>query len=150
MGEKTATDEAALALRLFRVLARAYLTLLERDRRNVRGYGFNLTEFAVLELLYHKGPHPLQQIGAKILITSGSITYVINKLVRKGLVERTVSPDDGRVFFAAISAKGRAVMDEVFPRQAANIAAMTAGLDDGEKLAAVALLKKLGLAARDG
>lgn len=143
-----ATELDGLELRLFRVLARAHQAIMEQDRRNVRGFGLNLTEFAVLELLYHKGPHPLQQIGDKILITSGSITYVINKLAGKGLVVRKASPDDGRVFFAALSDAGRALMDDVFPVHARNIAAMMGGLDDAEKLAAIALLKKLGLAVR--
>lgn len=143
-----ATEKDELDLRLFRVLARAYLSVMEQDRRNVRGFGFNLTEFAVLELLYHKGPHPLQQIGGKILITSGSITYVINKLAGKGLVVREASPEDGRVFFAALSAKGRALMEEIFPAHAQNIAAMLGGLDDDEKLATITLLKKLGLSVR--
>lgn len=63
----------------------------------------NPTEFAVLELLYHKGQQPLQQIGGKILLASGSITYVVDKLEKKGFLERVACPNDRRVTYAAIT-----------------------------------------------
>ena len=59
-----------------------------KRQRNIRSCGLNTSEFGVLELLYNKGPHPLQQIGGKILVTSGTITYVIDKLAQKGLLIR--------------------------------------------------------------
>lgn len=139
---------ADLDLQLFRVLSRAYLAVADRDRRNIRSYGFNPTEFAVLELLYHKGPHPLQEIGEKILITSGSITYVINKLETKGLVAREASAHDRRVAYAALTPQGRQLIAGLFPRHAENIGHILAGLDAAEKQTAIGLLKKLGFHAR--
>lgn len=75
-------------MRLYIALTRTYKAVPEKDQRNIRGYGLNTSEFGVLELLYNKGPHPLQQIGGKILVTSGTITYVIDKLAQKGLLIR--------------------------------------------------------------
>jgi MarR family 2-MHQ and catechol resistance regulon transcriptional repressor len=139
---------ADLDLQLFRVLARAYQAVADRDRRNIRGYGFNPTEFAVLELLYHKGPHPLQEIGGKILITSGSITYVINKLETKGLVTRQPATHDRRIAYATLTPEGRQLIAGLFPAHAANIGRILAGLDAAEKRTAVDLLKKLGFHAQ--
>ncbi len=45
--------------------------------------GMNPTDFSVLELLFHRGRQPIQLIGKKVLITSSSITYVIDKLEKK-------------------------------------------------------------------
>ena len=42
----------------------------------------------MLELLFHKGDQPLQQIGGKILLASGSMTYVIDKLEKKEYIKR--------------------------------------------------------------
>ena len=53
-------------------------------RADVQRYGLNVTEFAVLELLYSKGEQPIQKIGKRVLIASSSITYVVDKLVEKG------------------------------------------------------------------
>src|SRR5258708_40212975 len=54
------------------------------------------SDFAVLEALLHKGPLPVNEIGKKILLTSGSITVAIDRLETKGLVQRRASGTDRR------------------------------------------------------
>jgi len=137
------------SLELFIVLARAYNWITAHPMRHVREYGMNLTEFGVLDLLYHQGPQPLQRIGVKILISSGNITYVVDKLERKGLLKRNPSDKDRRVIFAEITDRGRAFMDDVFPRHAEVIRYAMSGLNHEEKEMAVRLLKKLGHAAQE-
>src|SRR5690606_40391428 len=66
-------------------------------------YGLNLTEFGVLELLYHKGPQPIQVIGKKVLLASSSITYVIDKLEEKELIVRESCPRDRRVIHVRLT-----------------------------------------------
>src|SRR5699024_12665075 len=73
-------------------------------------------EFAVLELLYHKGPQPIQMIGKKVLLASSSITYVIDKLEEKAYIERAACPNDRRVTHARLTEKGEALMGEIFPQ----------------------------------
>lgn len=65
------------------VLMRASQSVQDVLRKDIKVYGLNTTEFAVLELLYHKGDQPIQHIGKKILLSSGSITYVVDKLEKK-------------------------------------------------------------------
>ncbi|GAB7387830.1 hypothetical protein BSNK01_16670 [Bacillaceae bacterium] len=140
--------EGQLSLQLFVVLSRAYKTVMEHALRDIRRHGLNPTEFAVLELLYHKGPHPLQQIGEKILLASGSITYVIDKLEEKGFLERKPCSHDRRVTYAAITEKGSKRLKEIFPRHTEAIRYALGGLDMREKETALRLLKKLGLEAQ--
>lgn len=142
--DKVSSDQA-LALKLFTVLARAHNTLMELDRRDIRRFGLNQTEFAVLELLYHKGPRPLQQIGEKILITSGSITYVINKLEKKELLKRNPYEEDRRVIYAVLTERGQALMEEIFPQHAETLTEAFRGLTAEEKRLAIELIKKVGL-----
>ena len=82
------------SLKLFIVLSRAYRAVNEHVNKRIQRYGLNPTEFAVLELLYHKGDQPLQQIGGKILLASGSMTYVIDKLEKKKYIESHVQRID--------------------------------------------------------
>lgn len=77
-----------LSLKLFVVLTRAHDAIQKRVEEDIRGYGLNPTEFAVLELIYSKGEQPIQKIGEKVLIASSSITYVVDKLEKKDLLKR--------------------------------------------------------------
>ncbi|WP_274653050.1 MarR family winged helix-turn-helix transcriptional regulator [Paenibacillus humicola] len=136
------------ALQLFVVLSRAYQWVAAHAQKDIKSYGLNPTEFGVLELLYHKGEQPLQQIGEKILMSSGNITYVVDKLEKKGFVRRVACPTDRRVIFAEITAQGRQFLDDVFPQHTDAIRKATEGLTPQERAEAIALLKKLGLAAQ--
>lgn len=131
-------------LKLYITLSRAYRAILAHDERDVRRYGLNLTEFAVLELLYHKGPQPLQRIGERILITTGTITYVIDKLEQKGLLFRNPCEKDRRKFYAVLSEDGKALISKIFPEHAQNLAFALGGLSSEEQDIAINLLKKLG------
>ena len=140
--------ESSRALKLFVVLVKAYQAVQEIDYRDIRSYGFNPTEFAVLDLLYHKGSHPLQQIGEKILITSGSITYVVDKLEKKGFVARQPCEKDRRVIYAVLTESGQEMMNRIFPQHAEVLSQALAGLTADEQESAARLLKKIGLYAQ--
>lgn len=141
--------EKDLSLDLFIVLSRAYKAVAGHSEQDIRRSGLNPTEFGVLELLYHKGPHPLQQIGEKILLASGSITYVVDKLEQKGLLERKTCAEDRRITFASITEQGSQLMNDIFPQHVGAIQAAVAGLSDEEKETAIHLLKKLGKHAQN-
>lgn len=136
-----------VALKLWITLARAYAAVNEHAVNDVRGEGLSIGEFAVLELLYHRGQTLLGEIQKRILVSSGGITFLVDRLVEKGLVERRDCPDDRRARYAALTREGTRVMRKIFPRHAARIAQAMQGLDDREQRDATRLLKQLGLAA---
>lgn len=135
------------ALKLFVVLSRANKVIMEHALRDMRKHGLNPTEFMVLELLYHKGPTPLQQIGGKILLASGSMTYVIDRLVQKGYLVRKPCEKDRRVIYADLTEKGKELFDQIFPLHEEVIYEALSGLNEEEKDQVITLLKKLGLEA---
>lgn len=139
--------EPELSLKLFVVLARACKVVMEHAQRDMRRHGLNPTEFAVLELLYSKGPHPLQKIGDKILLASGSITYVVDRLGEKGFLLRKPCERDRRVIYAEITEKGRALFDSIFPEHIAAIQHAVDGINEEEKALVLELLKKMGVEA---
>ncbi|KAF0995896.1 MarR family transcriptional regulator [Geobacillus thermoleovorans] len=141
-------QELQQSLKLFIVLSRAYRSVSDQVNKSIQSFGVNPTEFAVLELLYHKGDQPLQQIGEKILLASGSITYVIDKLENKGLIIRRACERDRRVTYASITDSGRQFIQRVFPEHAETIHETVAALTPEEKEQAIVLLKKLGYGAK--
>jgi MarR family transcriptional regulator, 2-MHQ and catechol-resistance regulon repressor len=149
MSEENTVNETDLSLKLFIVLSRANRAVVDRVTEDIRSHGLNPTEFAVLELLYHKGDQPIQHIGKKVLLASGSITYVVDKLEGKKLLERKPCPTDRRVTFAVITEKGKELMAGIFPKHEKAIQEIFKGLDSAEKEILTALLKKLGFYAKD-
>ncbi|WP_409253502.1 MarR family winged helix-turn-helix transcriptional regulator [Bacillus sp. SCS-153A] len=137
------------SLKLFIVLSRAYKAINEDVQVFIQNNGLNMTEFAVLELLYHKGDQPLQQIGGKILLASGSITYVVDKLEKKGLIRRVACPTDRRVTYAQITEEGKEFIGELFPRHEKQIHKLMSVLGSEEKETAIELLKRVGLSIKD-
>jgi len=135
------------SLRLFRVLHRAFRSVSEHSTRHIKKLGMNPTEFAVLELLYHRGPIPLQQIGSRLLLLSGGVTYTVDKLERAGYVRRRSCAEDRRVTYAEVTEQGRKFMEDVFPEHAEEIHRGLSGLNEEEKERTIELLKKLGLEA---
>lgn len=135
-------------LKAFTVLLRSAQSVQEATKKDIMKYGLNQTEFAVLDLLYHKGDQPIQVIGKKILIASSSITYVVDKLEEKGLVCRKACPTDRRVTFAAITEKGKQLMNDIFPQHVEKIEEVFEALSDEEVNTMIECLKKVGLHAQ--
>lgn len=140
--------DSALSLKLFVVLTRALESIEKQISKDIKSHGLNLTEFSVLELLYHKGEQPIQKIGQKILLASSSITYVVDKLEKKRYLERKACPNDRRITYAGITEAGTELMDSVFPKHVEALNEILGGLDSDEKESAINQLKKLGLHAQ--
>lgn len=142
-------SETNRALKLFIVLSRASKVILEEAHKFIEKEGLNSTEFAVLELLYHRGRQSIQHIGNKILLRSGSMTYVIDKLEKRVLVKRVYCKTDKRVTYIEITQTGNELLDAIFPEHAQNIKALMSGLSEAEQVEAIELLRKLGLSVKD-
>ncbi|AZB42539.1 MarR family transcriptional regulator [Bacillus sp. FJAT-42376] len=137
------------SLKLFVVLSRAYRAMNDRMNKHITSFGLNPTEFGVLELLYHKGDQPLQQIGGKILLASGSITYVVDKLEQKGLLARKACDKDRRVTYAHITDEGKALIEDIFPSHQQKIDEIVGILSEEEKSQAIEMIKRIGYHARE-
>lgn len=136
------------ALKLFIVLSRASKVISEEAHKSIEKYGLNPTEFAVLELLYHRGKQPIQKIGQKILLRSGSMTYVVDKLEKRGLLRRVFCEEDKRVTYMSITQEGIDLIDAIFPEHEQNIESIMSGLSIEEQDMAIELVKKLGLSVK--
>jgi len=135
------------SVQLFHVFAKAFKSVSEHFNLSSKTQGFNPTAFAVLEVLYLKGSQPVQQIGSKLLLQSGNVTYVIDKLEQTGLLRRKHCSKDRRVINTELTDEGKAVMDKIYSEHTRAIATAMSGLTEEEKALTMRLLKKLGTTA---
>ena len=137
------------ALKLWVVMARAFAAVERQLEANVGEHDLTIAEFGILEVLHHKGPLLLGEIQKKILVTSGGITYLVDRLEGKGLVRREECPTDRRARYAVLTPAGTRLIARIFPAHAAVIAGALSGLTGREQEEATVLLRKLGLAAAE-
>lgn len=118
------------SLKVFIGLKRANDKLDKIVHKDIKSYGLNVTEFAVLELLYNRGEHTIQQIKKRILIASSSTTYVMSNLEKKGYIKRRSDAKDKRVSYASLTDKGHSFMEDIFPKHAETIASVFSDLSE--------------------
>lgn len=134
-------------LRLFRIWSRASRAIFSNVGRDIESHGLSPDNFMILELLYNKGPQPIQKISERLSIPSGSITYVIDKLEKKGYVKRHQSREDRRTSNAVLTDAGSALFDDIFPKHAAMISRNLSVATPEEKRMLAELLKRIGVHA---
>jgi MarR family 2-MHQ and catechol resistance regulon transcriptional repressor len=103
------------------------------------------SDFAVLEALLHKGPLPVNEIGKKVQLTSGSITVAVDRLETRGLVERRAHVTDRRARIVHLTKPGRKLITRIYADHAVDMERLaSASLNRAERKALISLLKKLG------
>ncbi|AXI07834.1 MarR family transcriptional regulator [Oceanobacillus zhaokaii] len=133
-----------LSLKTFVVLMKAAKSIEELIKKDISSHGMKSSDFAVIEAVYSKGRQTIRQISEAVLINTGSITYVIDKLENNGLVERVDCKEDRRVVYIQITDKGKKLMDEIFPKHQQVIEALFEGVTSEEKEIVLDVLKKVG------
>jgi MarR family 2-MHQ and catechol resistance regulon transcriptional repressor len=143
------TRNRAVSLKLWVVLARAHAAIETHAAAHVARHDLTLTEFGIMEALYHKGPMLLGEVQRRILVSSGGITYLVDRLEKRGLVERRACAEDRRARYAALTEVGEALIEQIFPEHAACIEHALSGLKRKEKQMVVDLLRTLGRTAAE-
>ncbi len=137
-------DDKDVRIKAFTVFMKASQSVEKLIKQDFLKKEINLNEYAVMELLYHRGEMPIQSIGKRVLMGSGSITYVIDKLEKKGFLYRKPCEEDRRKMFACITDAGKEYMDIRVKEQEALITKVFAEWDDEEVGTAIDLLKRVG------
>lgn len=146
---RAGTEAERTALKLWIVLSRAQSAVARHTEADVARHGLTIAEFAILEALYHRGPLLLGDLQRKILVSSGGVTYLVDRLEVKGLVERQECPDDRRARYAALTATGEKLVKRIFPEHAERIVTALSGLTKVQQAQATELLRTLGRAAEE-
>ncbi len=133
-----------LALSTYVKLMRAANSARSYAARSLSGTHLTLTQFAVLEALYHLGPMSLSDIARKVLTTGGNLTMVVGNLEKLGLARRQSRPEDRRVLIVVLTAKGKTLIRDVFPKHAAAIVEFVSILSPEEQERLGDLCRRLG------
>jgi MarR family transcriptional regulator, 2-MHQ and catechol-resistance regulon repressor len=123
---------------------KAYRSLAQLDAGGIASSELGRSDFAVLEILLHKGSLPVNTIGRQVMLTSGSITTAVDRLEEKQLVRRQACPNDRRVTYVTLTTTGRTLIRQVFKIHANRLEIAFEPLSETERSTLATLLKKLG------
>jgi len=146
--EHQGNEKEVLALSTYVKLMRAVESITARIHKHLASAGLTLSQFAVLEALYHLGPLFQREIGQKLLRSSGNITMVVDNLEKRGYVRRERKKEDRRFMMVRLTDGGFELIGKVFPPHAAVIAREMSVLSESEQETLAQLCKKLGLKKR--
>lgn len=139
------TAEETLALDGYIKLSRAHETVTTRINAHLLDYNLTISQFGVLEALYHLGPLQPTQLAEKILKSGGNLTLVITNLVKRELVTRQHREDDRRCIDIRLTQAGQALIETVLPDHVAGVVVTMNVLTKSEQEQLSQLCRKLGL-----
>ena len=139
--------EERRALDAYVKFVRAYDTIDSRLRNALREEGLTVSQLGVLEALMHIGPMVQSELAEKLLTSPSNLTTVLDNLERDGLVRRERSTEDRRQVEVSLTADGRELIEDVFPRHAERITRLFGALDPEDQDRLGSLCRKLGRGA---
>ncbi len=141
-------SKVTLALEAYIKLMRATESVTSRVHEALPE-GLTVTQFAVLETLFHLGPLCQGALAEKLLKSTANLTLVIANLEKAGLIRRQRQPDDLRYITISLTPTGKRLIGGLFPQVAARIADEFSILTEAEKNELCRLTKKLGLQSHE-
>src|ERR1700746_2205092 len=123
---------------------KAFRALAQLDAGSIAASGLGLSDFAVLEVLLHKGSLPVNTIGPIVDLTPGSISIAVDRLFAKGLVTRVESAGDRRVRIVALTPRGKDLIVPAFRKHSAQMKKVFSELSPEELCGLEVALNKVG------
>ena len=139
---------ASRGAHLWLIVWKAFQALREHAEAHIASLGLGFSDFGVLEALLHRGPLPINQIGEKVNLTSGSITAAVDRLESKGLLERRNDAEDRRARIVHLTEAGTRLIECAFADHVAVMERATSALSAEEQEHAIHLIRKLGRGAQ--
>ncbi len=130
------------ALSVYVKLMRATNQATSKIHGHLRDDNLTISQFAVLEALYHLGPLSQSELGEKILKSNANLTTVVDSLEKKTLVVRKREEKDRRRVTVYLTKSGKELIARVFPRHAVAVAKALEVLSDEEKDTLSDILRK--------
>jgi len=138
------TPAEVRALDAFVKLVRAADSVASRIHRHLDVSQLTASQFGVLEAIHHLGPLTQRELAAKLLKSGGNMTLVIDNLEKRQLVKRNRQTDDRRCILVQLTDRGRALIQEVFPRHVAAVVQDMSVLSAAEQEELGRLCRRLG------
>lgn len=143
MEKKYSTDEESkLNLSTLVTFTRAEHTIHEMEYRTIKKWGLTVSQFGVLEALYHLGDLKIGDVMEKMLTTPGNMTVVIKNLEKEGFISTYKNDKDKRSTMITITEKGKEKVKLILPEHIENINYIFKTLTVEEKIVLKEILKK--------
>ncbi len=117
-----------------------------RDRVVLKDLDLQPWGYEVLIALRRQGP-PYQLSPTELrrldLLSSGGMTARLDRLEKRGLVERSLSPDDRRSFIITLTPEGRELADKAITARLAEIERLLGSIEGGAREEIESLLRRL-------
>lgn len=134
------------ALNAYIKLMRAAESMTAKMDRRLKARGLTMSQFGVLEALFHLGPMCQRELGRKLLKSNGNITTVVENLERRELIHRVRGEEDRRFITVHLTTRGATMIERLFPEHLASIVDEMQALSSTDQEALGELCKRLGLA----
>jgi MarR family transcriptional regulator, 2-MHQ and catechol-resistance regulon repressor len=131
------------------ILMKAHQAMQKHAEISISGNDIGFSDFMILEALLHKGPMPVNSIGGKLFLTSGALTAAVDRLEKKGWVERQAHETDRRARVVHLTPEGRKIIETIFSNHQEYLEELINVLTPDEQTTLISLLKKLGKHAGD-
>lgn len=112
--------------------------------KNLEELGMPFSLYPILAHLNEVGRAKTQTLGLAAVITSGTITHSVGKLVKLGYVEKIQDEEDKRIFWVQITDKGRKNFQEVHLKHMMYLDQLLEDFEEEDKLALIEVIKTFG------
>lgn len=143
MAADTQTSPVPRGVHLWLRLWKAAKSVETLARRSIDSTGLCLSDFGILEALLHQGPLPVNVLGRKVLLTSGSVTTAVQRLERAGLVRRSPSPSDRRTRLVHLTPESTEIIRKAFEAHSRDMEQAFSVLSPEERKSLANLLRRL-------
>ncbi len=115
-----------------RELVRAYQSFSADSEAHIRQFDLTPAQFDVISTLGNMNGMSMGEIGEKTLITKGTLTGVIDRLIQKQLVVRETPSNNRRTVIVQLTPSGQQVFEQVFPAHISHLKGQFEKLDPSE------------------
>ena len=106
-------------LKVLRPLVEAYLAFARQDNRHIRSMRLTPSQFDVIATLGDTDGMTCSELSAATLVTKGTLTGVLDRLEKKGLIRRTAVKGDRRCVKVRLTEAGESLFRKSFTAHSA-------------------------------
>jgi DNA-binding MarR family transcriptional regulator len=107
-----------------------------------------IQQLRVMTILYNDGPRRVSLLARRLSVSTPTMTGILDRLVRQGLISRQDDPEDRRVVLNALTEKGQDLIERLQPVQSERLRAIVSQLTPGDRKGVASGLASLLTAAR--
>jgi MarR family 2-MHQ and catechol resistance regulon transcriptional repressor len=128
------------------VLGKMHSSVFAKVERQIKDLGLNTTEFLILYAIASNGALTIQDIAARIFVTSGNMTYTIDKLEKRAIIKRIRNDKDRRRIFIDFTQNGEDLWKNIMDEHIQFMKENFEGLDDDLIFNTIENMKRIGKA----